>query len=189
MILPVYAYGCPILRKSGETVSIDNPRIKELISNMFETMYVAEGVGLAAQQVGEDLKIFVIDASPHAENHPETKDFKKVFINAKILEESGEELAYEEGCLSIPNIREDVVRKSKIRITYADENFVEHDETYDGMIARIIQHEYDHNQGIFFVDKINSLRKMLLKNKLNNIMKGAVDIRYKMKFPQMKKGR
>lgn len=187
MILPIYAYGSPILRKAGEKITKDHPGLKELIDNMFETMYAAEGVGLAAQQVGADIMLFMIDAEPYEEKYPELKDFKKVFINAEILEESGKEWTFDEGCLSFPGVREDVIRKPNIRIKYLDENFAEHIEDYDGVIARVIQHEFDHNKGIFFIDHINTLRKMMLKNKLNNIMKGDVNVRYKMKFPQLKK--
>lgn len=187
MILPIFAYGSPILRKSGEDIPEEYPGLKELIDNMYETMYAAEGVGLAAQQVGHALKLFVIDAAPFAEKYPEVKDFKRVFINSEIIEKSGEEFVFEEGCLSFPGIREDVVRPSQLKIRYYDENFVLHEEEYSGIIARVIQHEYDHTIGVFFVDKINPLRRILLKNRLNNIMKGDIDVKYKMKFPNLKK--
>jgi peptide deformylase len=187
MVLPIYAYGFPVLRKKGEIIPEDYPNLKVLIENMFETLHAAEGVGLAAQQVSYNLMLFIIDAKAFEEKYPEAKDFKKVFINAEIIEEQGEVWTYDEGCLSFPGIREDVDRKSKIKIKYIDENFIEHIEEYHGIISRVIQHEYDHNQGIFFIDRINSLRRMMMKNKLNDIMKGDVDVKYKMKFPQLKK--
>ena len=187
MVLPILAYGFPVLRKTGEVVTKDYPGLQKLLDDMFETMYAAEGIGLAAQQVGVDLKIFIIDAKPYEEKYPEVKDFKQVFINSEIFEESGDEWTFDEGCLSFPGIREDVDRKSNLKIRYVDENFTEHVEEYDGILARVIMHEYDHNRGVFFIDRINPLRRMLLKNKLNNLMKGAVDVKYKMKFPQQKK--
>ena len=177
MILPVYAYGFPVLRKKGEIVSSDYPNLKTVIANMYETMYAAEGVGLAAQQVGYDLMLFIVDGKPFEEEHPEAKDFKKVFINAEIIEESGEPWTFEEGCLSFPGVREDVNRKPKIKIRYQDENFKEHTEELDGIVSRVVQHEFDHNKGIFFVDRINPIRKMMLKNKLNAPSAPVVDVR------------
>ena len=155
---------------------------------MFETMANAKGVGLAAPQVGKSIRLFIVDGSPFAEGdeHPELKDFKKVFINAKILEEKGEEWKYNEGCLSIPKIREDVVRKPAIRIKYMDENFKVHEEAFTGIPARIIEHEYDHIEGKLFIDRIKPLRRTLLKGRLNDISKGNVDVDYKMKFPLKK---
>ncbi len=188
MILPVVAYGDPVLRKAGIDIDKNYPGLQKLISNMFETMTNAKGVGLAAPQVGKSIRLFVVDASAFAEDneHPELKDFKKVFINAKILEEKGEEWKYNEGCLSIPKIREDVFRKPTIRIKYLDENFAEHEETFTGIPARIIEHEYDHIEGKLFIDRISTLRRTLLKSKLNDIVKGKVDVDYKMKFPAKK---
>ena len=187
MILPIAAYGHPVLRKVAEDIDPDYPGLNELIENMFETMYSAEGVGLAAPQVNQGIRLFIIDANPYAEEHPELKDFKKVFINAEIIEESGEEFVFNEGCLSIPKIREDVVRKPRIRIQYQDTDFNEHDEIYEGIIARIIQHEYDHIEATLFVDRINPLKKMLLKKKLADITNGNIDVEYKMIFPGKKK--
>jgi len=188
-MLPVTAYGHPTLRKISTDIDKDYPGLDELISNMFETMYESRGVGLAAPQINRSIRLFVIDASPYADEYPEAKDFKQVFINARIMEDSGEEWSFNEGCLSIPDIREDIMRKPKIRIEYYDENFVFHDEVYDGLIARIIQHEYDHLEGILFVDKVSSLRKTLLRRKLGDISKGNISVDYKMIFPLKKKRR
>lgn len=196
MILPIVAYGDPILRKKAKEIQADYPKLKELVGNMFETMYKASGVGLAGPQVGLPLRIFVIDATPFSEDEDLTldqqnqlKDFKKVFINAKIEEEEGKEWAFNEGCLSIPDIREDVNRKPQIKISYHDDDFNLHTETYDGLAARIIQHEYDHIEGVLFTDKLSSLKKRLLKSRLEKISKGKVNVDYKMRFPQIKKGR
>lgn len=196
MILPIVAYGDPVLRKKAKEIPSDYPKLKELVGNMFETMYNASGVGLAGPQVGLPLRIFVIDASPFAddeelsqEDQEQLEGFKKVFINAKIEEEEGKEWAFNEGCLSIPDIREDVNRKPQITITYQDEEFNSHSETFNGLAARIIQHEYDHIEGVLFTDKLSSLKKRLLKNRLEKISKGKVSVDYKMRFPQVKKGR
>ncbi|MGS2763974.1 peptide deformylase [Sinomicrobium sp. M5D2P9] len=196
MILPIVAYGDPVLRKETKDIDEKYPELGELIESMFETMYNAYGVGLAAPQVGLPVRLFVIDASPFAEDEELKdeerellKDFKKVFINARILEETGEEWAFNEGCLSIPNIREDVAREEKIKIEYFDENFVKHVDEYDGLVARVIQHEYDHIEGVLFTDKLSALKKRLLKGKLANISKGKVKVDYKMRFPDAKKGR
>jgi len=187
MILPIVAYGHPTLRKVAQDIEPDYPELEQLIEDMFETMYKSEGVGLAAPQVNRSIRLFVIDASPYAEDNPELEGFKKVFINAHITEESGEEWVFNEGCLSIPEIREDVSRPPRLRIQYVDENFVPHDEVYEGIPARIIQHEYDHIDGILFVDRINTLRKMLLKRKLMDISTGNIKVAYKMIFPAKKK--
>lgn len=196
MVLPIIAYGDPVLRKKAKDIPSNYPKLKELVDNMFETMYKASGVGLAGPQVGLPLRIFVIDAIPFSEDEDlsieekrQLENFKKVFINAKINEEVGEEWAFNEGCLSIPDIREDVNRKPKITITYLDEKFNSHTETYDGLAARIIQHEYDHIEGVLFTDKLSSLKKRLLKSRLEKISKGKVNVDYKMRFPQVKKGR
>ncbi|MBP9186977.1 MAG: peptide deformylase [Bacteroidia bacterium] len=182
MIYPIVAYGDPVLRKIGTPVSIDYPALKEVIANMFETMYESQGVGLAAPQIGKAINLFIIDSSRFEdEKYP---DVKKVFINAEIIEETGDKWDFEEGCLSIPHIRENVKRHSKLTIKYQDENFENKEETYDGIVARIIQHEYDHIKGILFVDRLSELKKRLIKNKLINISKGAVNVDYKMKFPQ-----
>jgi peptide deformylase len=196
MILPIVAYGDPILRKKGIEIEKGHPGLEQLIADMFETMYDAKGVGLAAPQVGKPIRLFVVDASPFADvdeddepepDHEQLKDFKKVFINARIVDEEGEEWKFNEGCLSIPKIREEVERKPVIHIEYLDEKFKKHKETYDGVAARIIQHEYDHIEGKLFVDRISMLRKRMLKGKLADITKGKVDVTYKMRFPSLKK--
>lgn len=188
MILPIIAYGDPVLRKPGTNIDRNYSGLQQLIADMFETMKNAKGVGLAAPQIGRSIRLFIVDGSPFSENgeNPELKDFKKVFINPELLEEKGEEWKYNEGCLSIPKIREDVSRKPTIRIKYFDENFQEHEETFSGIPARIIEHEYDHIEGKLFIDRINPLRRTLLKGRLNAIAKGNVDVDYKMKFPVKK---
>jgi len=187
MILPVTAYGHPILKKVAEDIAKDYPNLPELVDNMFETMYAAEGVGLAAPQINKSIRLFLVDATPYADEIDGAVDFKKIFINPYITEEEGIEFLHEEGCLSIPNIREEVSRKPNIRIEYYDENWEFHDEEYDGMLARIIQHEYDHLEGKLFVEKISSLRKTLLKRKLQDITKGNIKVDYRMIFPAQKK--
>jgi peptide deformylase len=189
MILPITAYGHPVLKKVAQDIDNDYPELEQFIRDMFETMYFAEGVGLAAPQVNKSIRVFVMDASHYADEIPEAKDFKKVFINAHIIERTGDEKLVEEGCLSIPHIREEVWRKNDIRIEYYDENWQFHTETYSGMIARIIQHEYDHLDGILFVDKVSMLRKTLLKRKLQDITTGNIKTDYKMIFPPLKKKR
>lgn len=192
MILPIIAYGDPVLRKVGEDISKDYPNLNQLIDDMWETMYAARGVGLAAPQVGLAIRLFVIDASPFDEDDEDKPDqfkFKKVFINAHIIEETGKEWPFSEGCLSIPEIREDVNRLSHIRIRYCDENFVEYEDSYSGIIARIIQHEYDHIDGKLFVDKISPIKKRLIARKLDAITKGLVKPDYKMKYPAVSKKR
>ncbi|MBI4946312.1 MAG: peptide deformylase [Bacteroidetes bacterium] len=188
MILPIVAYGDPVLRKVGVDIDKQYSGLEKLIADMFETMAKAKGVGLAAHQVGKSIRLFVVDASPLAEEdeHPELKEFRKIFINAKIVEERGDEWTYSEGCLSIPDIREEVKRLPTIRMKYMDENFVSHEEIFTGIAARIIQHEYDHIEGKLFVDRINTLRRTLLKSRLLDIAKGNVDVSYKMKFPLKK---
>lgn len=194
MILPIVAYGDPVLRKVGKGITKDYPKLDELIINMRETMKNAQGVGLAAPQIGKDIRLFLIDASPFSENEELEeeernflKNFNKTFINAQIIEEEGEEWAFNEGCLSIPNINEDVFRNETIHIEYLDENFETKKETLSGLAARIFQHEYDHIEGILFTDKLSSLKKRLLKKKLENISKGKVEVDYRMKFPNQKK--
>ena len=187
MILPIVAYGHPTLRKIAGDIEPGHPGLDELIDNMFETMYQSEGVGLAAPQVNQSIRLFIIDASPYEQDHPEFKGFKKIFINPHIIEESGEEWAFNEGCLSVPEIREDVMRKPRIRIQYQDRDFNLYDEIYEGIPARIIQHEYDHLEATLFVDRISPLRKILLKRKLNDISAGNIEPKYKMIFPAKKK--
>ena len=190
MKLSIIAYGDPVLRKKATAIeAAEYPHIQSLVDDMYETMYAARGVGLAAPQVGLSMRLFIVDATPFEDEEPELADFKKVFINAQILEETGEEWAFNEGCLSIPDIREDVYRKSTIKISYYDEHWKHHEESFKGMAARIIQHEYDHIEGKLFTDKLSPLRKRLIEKKLNDISKGIVDVEYKMKFPAQKKGR
>ncbi|MBI1222834.1 MAG: peptide deformylase [Bacteroidetes bacterium] len=184
MILPIHAYGDSVLRKEADEISAEYPNLKELIDNMFETMYASHGVGLAAPQVGLPIRLFVVDASPFEEDDPNLKGFKRVFINAYIVDEEGDEWEFEEGCLSIPGIREKVSRNEKITIEYMDENFELKEETFDGLAARVIQHEHDHTDGILFVDLINPFRRRLLTKKLSDISKGKVDADYRMKFPK-----
>lgn len=181
MIYPIYVYGQPVLRQVAKEISFDYPNLKTLIADMFETMKVSEGVGLAAPQIGLSIRLFVVDATSMAEEEPALKDFRKVFINPKILERWGEETIFNEGCLSLPGIREDVKRESIIRIAYYDEDFKPHEEVYDGFAARVIQHEYDHIEGILFIDRISPLRRKMLKSKLLNISKGLVEANYKIK--------
>ena len=184
MILPIVAYGDPVLRKKAVNIDKDYPKLDELIANMFETMYDSRGVGIAAPQVGKSINLFVIDTSSFEdEQYP---DLKKVFINAEILEKHGEQWEFEEGCLSIPGIRENVWREETLRIRYQDEKFETHEEAYDGIAARVIQHEYDHCQGKLFIDYLTELKKRLLKNKLVRISKGDVDVAYKMRFPAVR---
>lgn len=181
MILPVYVYGQPVLRKVAQDITPDYPNLKELINNMFETMYNADGIGLAAPQVGLDIRLFVIDLSPLGEDDPKYTDFKKVFINAQIIERKGEIVTVQEGCLSLPGLHESVSREETIVIRYQDENFVEHEEEYSDFFARCIQHEYDHIDGILFVDKISAIRKQLIKSKLTNMLKGRTNCHYRVK--------
>lgn len=188
MILPIVAYGDPVLKQMAEDIDKDYPKLDELIANMFETMYSAKGVGLAAPQIGLPIRLFLVDASPFAEDdesgeYADLVNYKKVFINPEIYEEEGKEWEFEEGCLSIPNIREGVYRKPKIRIEYYDQNWELHDEEVDGIAARIIQHEYDHIEGILFTDKLSPLKRRILKKRLADISRGAVHVDYRMKFP------
>ena len=183
MILPIVAFGSPILRKKCVEISPDYPELEMLLDNMKETMCGAHGVGLAAPQINKGIRLFLIDTTPFIDDE-ETEEIivKQVFINAKILKETGEEWDFNEGCLSIPDVREDISRKPSITIEYMDENFEKHTDTYDGLTARVIQHEYDHIEGILFTDKISALRKRMIKGKLLDISKGKVDVTYKMRF-------
>ncbi len=187
MILPVVAYGHPVLKRVAEDIEPDYPNLQQLIADMFETMYHSEGVGLAAPQINKSIRLFVIDADPFHETYPEAKGFKKVFINPEIVEVSEETWTFREGCLSLPDMNEDVVRPSKIVVNYLDENFVEHEEEFDGIKARVIQHEYDHLEGKVYVDRVAPMRKMMLKNKLRNISEGMVAVDYKMIFPNKRR--
>lgn len=186
MIYPIVVYGHPILRKVAVEIDKDFPGLNQLISDLFETMYYSEGLGLAAPQIGKSVRIFVIDGKPAAEDEPALAEFKKVFINAHITEKSGDLLPMTEGCLSIPNLREEVVREARIRINYYDENWEYHDEVHEGYKARIIQHEYDHLDGILFTDKVSPLRKRLIKSKLTAISKGKFESDYKTILPGQK---
>jgi len=195
MILPIVAYGDPVLKKKAKDISKDFPNLEDLLNNMFDTMYNAYGVGLAAPQIGLPIRLFVVDTAPFADDEMtedeqmELKGFKQVFINAEILEEDGKEWAFNEGCLSIPDVREDVYRKPKITITYFDEHFEKHTKTFDGLIARVIQHEYDHIEGVLFTDKLSSLKKRLIKGRLAKISKGDISVDYRMRFPNAKNKR
>ncbi len=191
MILPIIAYGTPVLRKVGLAIDKEYPNLEELISNMKETMVNARGVGLAAPQIGKAIRLFIVDTSPFSDNDELEENekkflekFKRIFINPKIVNEKGDEWAFNEGCLSIPNINEDVFRSETLTIEYVDENFKKHTETLSGLAARVVQHEYDHIEGVLFTDKLSSLKKRLLKKKLDNISKGKIDIDYRMKFPK-----
>lgn len=195
MILPIIGYGDPVLRKVGEEITPDYSNLRETIDNMYETMYNASGIGLAAPQIGLAIRLFVVDTEPFSDSENLTeeeqlqlKNFKRTFINAKMIIEEGEEWGFNEGCLSIPDVREDVYRHEKITIEYFDEDFNKKMEVFDGMIARVIQHEYDHIEGILFTDLISSLKKQLIKKKLQNIMDGKARPDYRMRFCN-KKGR
>jgi len=194
MILPIIAYGDPVLRKVGVEIDKDYPNLEELLINMRETMDNAHGVGLAAPQIGKVIRLFLVDTSPFAEDddldEEEQKflaDFNRIFINPKILEETGDEWAFNEGCLSIPDVREDVFRNNTVTIEYLDANFEKQTETITGIAARVVQHEYDHIEGILFTDKLSSLKKRLIKKKLDNISKGKISTDYRMKFFKPKK--
>lgn len=196
MILPIVAYGDPVLRQKAKDIGKDYPKFDELLENMFETMYGARGIGLAAPQVGLPIRLFIVDATPFEDDDDLSEEerefcstFRQVFINAKIIEEEGDEWAFNEGCLSIPDINEDVFRQPQITMEYLDENFEKHTRTFDGIVARIIQHEYDHIEGILFTDKLSPLKKRLIKGKLANISKGKIDVSYRMRFPNAKKKR
>lgn len=190
MVLPIVAYGDPVLKRKAEEIDENYPGLNALIEDMFETMYQAHGVGLAAPQIGKSIRLFVVDATPFAEGEdgdPGCEDFKRVFINPIIFEEEGEEWGFEEGCLSIPHIREEVIRKSQLKIEYYDENWDLYEEELDGFAARVVQHEYDHIEGILFTDRLKPFRRALLKSKLSDITKGKVESEYKMRFPNLKK--
>ncbi len=184
MIHPIYVYGSPVLRRQTEAVEIGDPALKQLVDDMFETMYSANGVGLAAPQIGRSLRLFVIDASPYGEDEPSLAGFKKAFINAEIYERSENEVVLEEGCLSLPKLYENVRRPEAVKIRYTDVEGVVHEEEYCGMAARIIQHEYDHTEGKLFSDHLPPLRKTLLSSKLNGFAKGKFKASYKTKIPK-----
>lgn len=194
MVLPIVAYGDPVLRKMCTDISADYPNLKDLISNMFQTMEASRGVGLAAPQIGLPIRLFVVDAAPFADDDELTKEeqtflenFRKVFINAKIIEETGDKWSFNEGCLSIPGVRGDVSRHERLTIEYLDENFQPQILTVDGLAARIIQHEYDHIQGVLFTDKLSAFKKRILQGKLTDISKGKVNVDYRMRFPDVRR--
>jgi|TARA_B110000305_G_scaffold137001_1_gene152910 peptide deformylase len=196
MLLPIIAYGHPVLKRKAEVISKDYPKLKELIDNMFETMYNASGVGIAAPQIGQSIRLFIVDTTPFSEDDSlsdnernQLKSFKKIFINPEIIEESGDDWSFDEGCLSIPNIRESVLRQPEIKIQYFDENFIKHVQSFDGLLARVIQHEYDHVEGILFTDKLSSFKKQLLKKKLLKISSGKLSFDYEMEFYKSSKKR
>jgi peptide deformylase len=192
MILPIVAYGAPVLRKMCKEIEADFPGLDKLIEDMWETMYASNGVGLAAPQINRDIRLFVMDSMQIFENleedeldlYPDGPGIKKVFINANIIDLEGDEWAYNEGCLSIPKIREDVYRQETVLLQYLDEQFVEHTESFNGITARVILHEYDHIDGKLFIDYIKPLRRKLLQGKLNDINKGKIKVDYKMIFPK-----
>ena len=196
MILPILAYGDPTLRKMGKEISKEYPKLDILLENMFETMYAAKGIGLAAPQIGLPIRLFIVDATPFEDDEEYSEEereffstFKQVFINAKIIEETGNEWAFNEGCLSIPDIREDIFRNEDIIIEYYDEEFNKYTKKFNGIVARIIQHEFDHIEGVLFTDKLSPLKKRIIKGKLANISKGKIEIDYRMRFPNAKKKR
>ena len=193
MILPIVAYGDPVLRKVAKDIDSDYPNLSELIDNMKQTMYNAQGVGIAAPQIGKSIRLFVIDATPFAEDEDITKEdqeqlrnFNKVFINPKVLDTEGDEWAFTEGCLSIPDIREDVFRPDSVTFEYQDENFEKQTLTLNGLAGRVFQHEYDHLEGVLFTDKLSSLKKRILKKKLEKISTGKINADYRMRFPNLK---
>jgi peptide deformylase len=183
MIYPITVYGNPVLRKVTTDIDQNYEGLEKLVGDMFETMHNAEGVGLAAPQIGHTVRIFVVDLSPLSDEEPLLEDFRKAFINPHIIEKLGDKVLMDEGCLSIPGLREDVLRYSTIRIKYFDENWIEYDEVYSGFTARVLQHEYDHLDGIMFVDYCSPLKKRLLKGKLLDISKGNVTTSYRIKVP------
>ena len=184
MILPIIAFGSSVLRKKCEDIPVDYTDLDVLLANMWKTMYEANGVGLAAPQINKEIRLFLIDTTPFSDDKTISKEeiVKKVFINPTIIKESGEDWDFNEGCLSIPDIREDITRKSIITISYFDENFNKHTDIFDGLVARVIQHEYDHINGVLFIDRISPLRKRMIKGKLIDISKGKVSVSYKMRF-------
>jgi peptide deformylase len=192
MVLPIVAYGHPVLRKVAMDITPEYPQLDKFIEDMWETMYASKGVGLAAPQVNKDIRLFVMDTEQMFTNmseedkkteYPDAPGYKAVFINAHVVEVKGEEWPYNEGCLSIPKIREDILRKETIKLQFCDENFVPHTKTFSGLSARVILHEYDHIEGKLFIDYLPLLKRKLMKGKLNDISKGKVDVDYKMLFP------
>ncbi len=187
MIYPIYLYGQPVLRKVAADIQSDYPGLKQLIEDMHETMDASDGVGLAAPQIGLDIRVLVINLDALSDTWPEYKNFRKTMINARIIETSGDAVSRDEGCLSLPGIHEPVIRQEKVTITYRDENFQEHTDTFDGFFARVIQHEYDHLEGKMFIDHLSPIRKQLIKSKLNNILRGKVRCDYRVKAVNVKR--
>ncbi|MDC3209722.1 peptide deformylase [Chitinophagales bacterium] len=185
MILPIVAYGDPVLKRIADEIDADYPGLQELISHMEESMEHASGVGLAAPQIGKSIRLFLVDSTLMMDEGEEDKGIQEVFINAEMIEEKGAEWAFEEGCLSIPDIREDIIRKDTITIKYFDKDFTEHTKTFDGLTARVIQHEYDHIEGVLFVDYLKPLKKKLLQKRLRRISEGKISVKYRMKFPKL----
>ena len=183
MTYPIYVYGHPVLRKIAKDIEKDHPDLATLIADMFETMYNSDGLGLAAPQIGKSLRIFVIDGEPLGEDHPEMKDFKKVYINPRVVERKGEKVPMNEGCLSLPGIHEEVDRESELRIQYYDQDWNYHDEVYTGYKARVVLHEYDHLDGILFPDRLSPLRRRLIRGKLNDLSKGKFSADYRTVLP------
>lgn len=194
MILPIVAYGHPVLRKVAQDIDASYPDLSKLIEDMWETMYASNGVGLAAPQINRDIRLFVVDSAQiflnmdederAEQSYPDDPGIKQVFINAHIVEEAGDDWPYNEGCLSIPKIREDIYRAEEVTIDYLDDNFQKHRKTFSGITGRIILHEYDHIDGKLFIDHITPLKRKLLKRKLDDISRGAVKVDYKMMFPK-----
>ena len=182
MVLPIYAYGQPVLKKVAKEIDANYPELETLIENMWETMYNAQGVGLAAPQIGKAIRLFVIDSVQMLDDDKKDEGIKQVFINAEKIEEGGDEWEYEEGCLSIPDLRGDVSRPGQLRLRYMDENFKTHEKVFTGLNARVIQHEYDHTEGILFTELLKPIKRRLVKRRLEKIKNGEVDIAYKMKF-------
>ncbi|HNX66604.1 MAG TPA: peptide deformylase [Bacteroidales bacterium] len=187
MTYPIYVYGTPILRKVAEDIDKDYPELDKFIADMFDTMYKADGLGLAAPQVGKSIRLIVIDGEPLAKEHPEMKDFKRVLINAHVLEKGGEKVPMGEGCLSLPGIHEEVERESEVKMEYYDENWEFHTEIFKGYKARVVLHEYDHLDGILFPDRLSPLRRRLIKGKLTDISKGKFDAEYRTILPISKR--
>ena len=189
MILPIVAYGHPTLRAVAKDIDKDFPELEKLLADMWETLVHSEGVGLAAPQVNQSIRLFIVDGNPFYPDYPEAKDFKQVFINAHLVDTFGEDVPFKEGCLSLPGIFEDVVRPDGIRLKYLDEHFVEHEEEFTGIRSRIIQHEYDHLEGHVHVDRVAPMRKLLLQGKLRDISEGKCDVDYRMIFPKKQRRR
>jgi len=186
MIYPIVAYGSTVLKKKAKPIEKDYEGLNKLVEDMFETMHASAGVGLAAPQISLPIRLFIVDATPFKDEDPELEGFRRIIINPTVIEETGDKWRFNEGCLSIPGIREDVMRNPVIELKYHDLNFEEKEETFTGLAARIIQHEYDHLEGILFTDRISALKRQILKGKLNDITKGKVDVEYKMKFPNIR---